>query len=155
MIDRTESAEPADVLLVEPSEDRARLTRDGLSDERSTTQVHVVPDGEAALSFLERRDEYADAPSPCLAVLRSELPERGPDALEVLEAVANRPTLARVPTVLTVDEPDDGVVAAAYQRGANAVVPVPVDDEAFRETIDAVAQFWLATARLPNRTDRL
>ena len=155
MIDRTESAEPAEVLLVEPSEDRARLTRDGLSDERSTTRVHLVQDGEAALSFLERRGEYADAPTPCLAVLRSDLPERGPDGLDVLEALTDTRELARIPTVVTVDDPDDDVVEAAYQLGANAVVPTPDDSEAFLGTMSHVAQFWIATARLPNRNDRL
>ena len=158
MIDRRETAEPADVLLVEPSEERARLSRDGLTDGGETdsrTRIHVVPDGEAALEFLERRGEYADAPAPSLAVVRFDLPDSGPDALEVLEAMAERPELARIPTVVTADDPAEAVIADAYLEGANAVVPTPSDPESYRETMAFVARFWIATARLPNRTDRL
>ena len=155
MIDRSESADSADVLLVEPSDDRARLAKDRLTDGRSTTRVHVVPDGDAALAFLEQRDEYADAPTPCLAVLRAGLPASGSDALGLLEALTETRELARIPTIVTVGDPDDDVVAAAYQRGANAVVPTPDGSEAFRETMASIRQFWIATARLPNRNDRL
>lgn len=154
MIDRSESAEPADVVVVEPSDERARLTRDGFSGEGSTTTVHAVSDGSEALAFLEGRDEYADAPTPCLVVLRLELPGAGPDGLEVLERMAERTELARIPVVATADEPDD-VVTDAYDRGANAVVPTPSDPAALVETMELVARFWIGTARLPNRIDRL
>ena len=155
MIDRTESAEAADVLLVEPSDERARLVRDGFTDERSATTVHTVSDGDEALAFLEGRDEYADAPTPCLAVLRLDLPEPGPDGLAVLEELASRRELARIPVIVTADRIDEGVVDDAYGRGANAVVPTSSDPEELVETMEMVARFWIATARLPNRNDRL
>lgn len=154
MIDRSASAEPADVLLVEPSDERTRLTRDAFSGGQSTT-VHAVPDGESALAFLEGRDEYADAPAPSLVVLRLSLPEPGPDGLDVLERTAERTELARIPVVAIADEPDDDVVTEAYVRGANAVVPTPSDPAALSETMERVAEFWIGTARLPNRIDRL
>ncbi|QRV14837.1 response regulator [Haloterrigena salifodinae] len=154
MIDRSESAEPADVLLVEPSEERARHTRDGFSDTGATT-MHVVSDGDEALAFLEGRDDYADAPAPCLVVLRLGLPAPGPDGLAVLERMAEQTTLARIPVVVTVDEPEDDVVTDAYNRGANAVLPTPSEPAALAETMARVAEFWIATARLPNRIDRL
>lgn len=152
MIDRSKAAEPADVLLVEPSDERARRTRDGFLDTGSTT-IHEVSDGDEALAFLEGRDEYADAPAPCLVVLRLELP--GPDGLDVLERMAERTDLSRIPVVVTVDDPDDDVVTDAYKRGANAVLPTPSDPAALAETMERVAEFWIATARLPNRIDRL
>ncbi|NUB92411.1 response regulator [Haloterrigena sp. SYSU A558-1] len=154
MIDRGESAEPADVLLVEPSDERARHTRDGFSDTGATT-MHAVSDGDEALAFLEGRDEYADAPAPCLVVLRLELPGPGPDGVDVLERMAERTELSRIPVVVTVDEPEDDVVTDAYNRGANAVLPTPSDPAALAETMARVAEFWIATARLPNRIDRL
>lgn len=152
MIDRSKAAEPADVLLVESSDERARRTRDGFLDTGSTT-IHEVSDGDEALAFLEGRDEYADAPAPCLVVLRLELP--GPDGLEVLERMAERTDLARIPVVAIADEPDDDVVTDAYDRGANAVVPTPSDPAALVETMELIARFWIGTARLPNRVDRL
>lgn len=156
MIDRRDAADPADVLLVEPSDERARSARDRLSGGRSrATTVHAVSDGDEALAFLEGRDEHADAPTPSLVVLRLDLPDSGPDGLGVLERTAQRRELARIPVVATVDESTDAVVGDAYDRGANAVVSTPSDSEAFLETIGLIAQFWLATARLPNRIDRL
>lgn len=152
MIDRSASA--ADVLLVEPSDERTRLTSDAFSGGESTA-IHAVSDGDAALAFLEGRDEYADAPAPCLVVLRLELPEPGPNGLDVLERTAEQTELARIPVVATADAPDDDLVTEAYVRGANAVLPTPSDPAALTETMERVAEFWLATARLPNRTDRL
>ncbi|QSW99089.1 response regulator [Haloterrigena alkaliphila] len=155
MIDRSKSAEVADVLLVEPSDELARLTRDGLSDGGGKTTVHAVSDGDEALAFLERREPYADAPTPCLVVLRAELPAPGPDGLEVLESMADRTELVRIPVIVTADTPADDLVREAYDLGANAVVPTPGDPDTYLETVEKTSRFWIATARLPNRIDRL
>ncbi|ELY49139.1 response regulator [Natronolimnohabitans innermongolicus] len=154
MIDRNEFAEPADVLLVEPSPDAAAWIRDGLTDDRAKTTVHAVSTGDDALAFLERRGEYADAPAPCLVLLRCDLPESGPDGFDVLEAISEEPSIDRVPSIALLETLSDDAVGEAYQRGANAVVPTPTDRAKLVETMELVAQFWIATARLPNRIDR-
>ncbi|MDQ2051331.1 response regulator [Natronolimnohabitans sp. A-GB9] len=155
MIDRSQSAESTDVLLIDPSPETARLIRAGVADRHPTTVFHTVADGADALDFLHRDGEYTDAPRPALVVLRLELPEPGPDGLDVLEAIDRTPGLPSVPVVVTVASPTEEVIQEAYQRGANAVVPIPDEPDALAETMDRVARFWIATARLPNRDDRL
>lgn len=155
MTDRNEFAEPAEILLVEPSDEIVEALRTGFSDGRSKTTLHRVTAAEAALEFLERRGEYADAPVPCLVLLRADLPDPGPDGIEVLEAMSRERELARIPTLVLAASPTDAVVRQAYERGANAVVPTPDDPDALTEVMESVAQFWIATARLPNREDRI
>lgn len=155
MIDRTESADPAHVLLVEPSPEAGDAIRDGLSSRGSEMIFSAAEDGSEALDVLHQRGEYADAPRPCLVILRFDLPESGPDGAAVLEALAEETTLSRIPVIVTATSPSDDAVREAYQLGANAVVPTPDDPDALVETMELVAEFWIATARLPNRADRL
>lgn len=155
MIDRRESAEPATVLLVEPSVETAQVVRDGLTEAQSSTNVRHVSDGDDALAFLERRDAYTDAPRPCLVVLRDERRESGPDGVAVLQAMGERTELERIPVVVLTTSPSDEAVREAYHEGANAVVPISTEPDALRETTELLSQFWIATARLPNRIDRL
>lgn len=154
MIDRNEFADPADVLLVDPSGTAAGPVRDGLAEAGANAELSVVERGRDALAFHEGRDPYADAPDPCLVLVRTETTDPGADALEFLETIREEPSTGEVPVVVLVESPADQFVAAAYHRGANAVVPVPVDDDAVVETIAGIVRFWLSTARLPNRADR-
>ncbi|MXV63406.1 response regulator [Natronorubrum sp. JWXQ-INN-674] len=154
MIDRSKTADPANVLLVEPADETARLARTAFSNDGSKTTIHTVSDGEAALEFLHRCGEYADAPRPCLVILRLDLPDSGPDGTAVLEEMRQATTLARIPVVVTVDSPTPDTASALYQLGANAVVSTPADSDSLLETLELVAQFWIDTARLPNRNDR-
>ncbi|WP_137288281.1 response regulator [Natronorubrum halophilum] len=154
MIDRSTSAEQATVLLVEPSDEIARLMADELATEYSNTTLHTVGGNDDALEYLHRRGEDAGSQAPCLVVLRY---DRGPNpsGAQVLETMREETALARIPVVATVDSPTRTTVHEAYRLGANAVVPIPSDPDALVETMQPVVRFWIATARLPNRVDRL
>jgi CheY-like chemotaxis protein len=64
------------VLLVEDNPADARLCSEALRETASTSDLHVVPDGEAALSFLRREGEWKDAPIPDLVLLDLNLPKK-------------------------------------------------------------------------------
>ena len=154
MIDRSNTDESTDVLLVEPADEFARLARDGFSGNRPKTTVHTVSDGTDALDFLAQRGAYTDVPTPSLIVFRLDCSESESDGLTALEELTSEPALARIPVVVMADSPSEETVQEAYRPSVNAVVSTPTDPDAFLETMDLIAQFWIATARLPNRTDR-
>jgi CheY-like chemotaxis protein len=73
----------ADVLLVEDDPGDVLLT----GDHHPGLPLHVVGDGETAMRFLRRTDDFAGMPRPALVVLDLNLPHRnGPEVLGEVKA---------------------------------------------------------------------
>ena len=68
---------PIEMLLVEDNPDDVDLTIEALEDAKIANRLHVVSDGVAALSFLNREGEYVQAPRPDLILLDLNLPKKG------------------------------------------------------------------------------
>ena len=134
----------ANVLLVEDNPGDVRLVREAFAQGPVESDLHVVWDGEAALSFLRQTDEYVDAPRPDLVLLDLNLPKTTGE--EVLAAVAADPTLTQIPVVVLTSSDASKDVAGAYDRQANAYVRKPIDPEAFMSRIEQIQTFWLSTA---------
>jgi CheY-like chemotaxis protein len=58
-----------DILLVDDSETDAKLTLEALRRGKLKNNIHHVSDGEEAMRFLLKQDEYTDAPRPDLILL--------------------------------------------------------------------------------------
>ena len=79
------SERPIQILLVEDNAAGVHLTLTALRDARSSSEVHVVADGEAALAFLMRTGDHAKAPRPDIVFLDLNLPKV--DGYQVLAAM--------------------------------------------------------------------
>ena len=145
----TEPAEPIVVLLVEDDAGDELMTREALEDHKLANALHVVRDGEQALSFLFRRDPYADAPRPDLILLDLNLPRK--DGRQVLAELKSDATLAQIPVVVLSTSDADTDILNAYSLHANCYVAKPVELDAFFDAMRAVEQFWLSVAVLPAR----
>ena len=53
-----------DVLLVEDDEGDVLMTREAFEHHKLRNQLHVVPDGVEAISFLRREGKHEGAPRP-------------------------------------------------------------------------------------------
>jgi CheY-like chemotaxis protein len=140
-------AKVIDVLLVEDDPGDVLMTREAFADNKVRNRLSVVSDGVAALDFLRKAGEHADAPTPDLILLDLNLPRM--DGREVLEAVKSDVALRQIPVVvLTTSEAEEDVVRS-YSLHANAYVTKPVDFDRFIEVVRQIDEFFVEVVRLP------
>lgn len=145
MIDATPNAR-IDLLLVEDDPGDAVMTQEALSNAKVLHNLHVVDNGEAAISFLRQEAPYADAPRPDLIFLDLNLPRV--DGREVLAFVKGDASLRRIPLVVLTTSDSEDDIATSYDLQANAFVTKPVDFSSFLSAVRQVDGF-LTVARLP------
>ncbi len=130
-----------DILLVEDNDGDVGLIQECLKNSRVPVRLHVVDDGEKAMRFLHRHEEYGAVPRPDLIVLDLNLPRKS--GREVLAEVKADPALESIPiTVFTSSEVEDDM-HHAYARHVNAYVHKPENYEDFARTIKSMVDFWL------------
>jgi CheY-like chemotaxis protein len=136
-----------EILLVEDNAGDVRLTREALKEGRIRNRLHVVSDGEHALRFLRKQDEYADAPRPDLILLDLNLPRL--DGREVLTDIKNDPLLKQIPVVVLTSSRAEKDLLSAYDQHANCFITKPVGFEDFMEVVRSIESFWLSIVVLP------
>ena len=137
------------VLLVEDNEADAFVVRQCFEELDATIELTVVSDGARALDVLLERGE-ARRCRPDLVLLDLNLPGRhGKDVLRDLRSDAQTRGL---PVVIFSSSECRADVDACYDLAANAYMTKSMSFEATRSSLDAVRQFWLATAILPTST---
>ena len=136
-----------DVLLVEDDQGDVLMTKEAFAHYKIRNELHVATDGEQALRFLRRVDEYADAPRPGLILLDLNLPRR--DGREVLAEIKADPELRTIPVVvLTTSEAEEDILRS-YSLHANAYVSKPVDFDRFVDVIRRIDDFFVTVVKLP------
>lgn len=133
----------AEVLLVDDSAADVELTLHALRQRAFIKDVQVARDGEEALDFLfctGNFDGPACRPLPQLILLDLKLPKV--DGLTVLKRIkADRRTRA-IPVIVLTSSVEERDLLATYDLGANSYIQKPVDFDEFRETVNALGQYW-------------
>lgn len=138
---------PLEMLLVEDNPDDVDLTIEALEDTKVANRLHVVTDGVAALSFLRREGQYAQAPRPAIILLDLNLPKK--DGREVLANIKADPVLRRIPVIVLTTSSSQDDIQRAYAMHANCYITKPVDFEQFVQVVQAIENFWLTMVQLP------
>jgi two-component system, chemotaxis family, response regulator Rcp1 len=136
-----------EILLVDDSPSDLDLIRDALAAGPCQGRVHTVPDGEEAIAFLRRSGAYGSAARPDLIILDLNLPRK--DGRVVLADFKSEPTLRSIPVVVFTTSHSRKDIARSYELGANCYVSKPGSLEDFRKAVQAIQQFWLSVACLP------
>ncbi len=145
------NAAPVDILLVEDNPAEVRLTRRILDDARVLSKLHVAEDGLAAMRFLNRTGEYADAPRPDLSLLDLNLPKK--DGREVLAAVKGDPEFKSIPVVVMTSSEAPRDILRSYELQANCYIIKPIDLDSFVSALKSFEDFWLNVVRLPREEE--
>ncbi|RQG91568.1 response regulator [Natrarchaeobius halalkaliphilus] len=137
-----QSQEPIEILLVEPNPGDSRLFTESFKDAKIVNNLHVVSDGEAALDFVNQRDDYADRPRPDLILLEPRLP--GKSGMEVLAELNNEPAFSAIPIVILTSSETEEDIAKSHGLDADQYIQKPVEPDEFIDFVQSVEEFWLA-----------
>ena len=136
--------EPVLVLLVEDNMDHAELVIRTLEDHRIANKIKHFLDGQTALDYLLRRNEYEDpesSPRPHMILLDLRLPRV--DGLEVLRIVKENDELKSIPIIILTTSEADKDVARAYSHHVNSYLVKPVGFEDFSKLMNDLGFYWL------------
>ena len=142
---------PINILLVEDEEAHAVIVKRNLDDFKLANKIWHVTDGQAALDYLYRRNDYSEplsSPKPDLILLDLRLPRV--DGLEVLKIVKSDPELVRIPVVIMTTSAAEKDITKAYDNHANSYLVKPLDLEQFMPMLKSMGFYWLIWNQSPN-----
>ncbi|SRR5579885_3233039 len=137
----------AEILLVEDNPGDIRLVQEAFKEGGFTCKLHVVRDGEQAISFLRKKGAYEKSPRPSLVLLDLNLPRKS--GREVLAEIKQEHSLKCIPVVVfsTSTNPED--INAAYRLQANCYIVKPEDMDSLIQLSKLIERFWFRTVWLP------
>ena len=138
---------PVEILLVEDNDADVRLTREAMVDGKVANNLHHVPDGVAALEFLNRKGRYAKVPRPDLILLDLNLPRK--DGREVLAEIKGDRRFATIPVVVLTTSAAEEDVLRSYGLHANCYIVKPIALDQFITVVRSIESFWLCIVTLP------
>lgn len=137
-------AEPILVMLVEDNADHAELVIRTMETHHIPTRILHISDGESALDYLLRRNDYSDpesSPRPYMILLDLRLPRV--DGIEVLRMVKEEAELRAIPVVILTTSEAEKDLTHAYQNYVNSYLVKPVGFEDFSNLMKDIGVYWL------------
>jgi len=121
-----------------------------LQDGRSHLDITVLGDGEQAVDYLQRRNQYSNQSgedAPDFVLLDLNLPKMS--GHEVLTEARKCDDLKSIPIIILTSSDATRDIATSYALGANCYVTKPGELAAFQATMKAVGEFWCRVVQLP------
>jgi chemotaxis family two-component system response regulator Rcp1 len=139
----TPSRRPFEVALVEDSRQESWLILEAMKKDRRKLNIAVLPDGERASDYLQRRDsgEAAFYRRPDLIILDLSIPRK--DGFCLLAELRDSSELKDVPVVVFTGHEDLEEINRCYALGANCVLTKPAEMERYIDMVRAVEHYWL------------
>jgi len=138
------------ILLAEDREDDIFLIRKAFREAYISNPLHVVRDGEEAISYLAGDGKYSNReefPLPDLMLLDLKMPRV--DGFEVLTWIRQQPSLAALRVVVLTSSDALRDVNRAYQLGANSFMVKPLEFEDVLHMSKFVTTYWLTMSKKP------
>src|SRR5688572_19485364 len=132
------------ILLVEDDHKDIELLLSALAENRLANEVQVVRDGEEALDYLYRREQFRlrHPGNPAVVLLDLKLPKV--HGLDVLRQIEYDEKLKKVPVVVLTSSTEAPDLEQSYELGVNAYVVKPVD---FAQFVTALKQIGRSEER--------
>jgi CheY-like chemotaxis protein len=129
------------ILHVEDNPDDVMLMSLAFNRAGVGAKLHVVSDGDAAITALEQ--SFANGGPPVCVLLDVKLPRIS--GLEVLAWIREQPSLRRLPVILLTSSSQTADINRAYDLGANSFLVKPPDLDSLTQLVKTVAHYWVQT----------
>lgn len=144
-----ESKKTVHILLVEDNEGDILLTQDAFEESKINTEISVARNGQEALDFLYKRNDFLDVKKPDLILLDINLPIY--NGHEVLKQIKQDANLKKIPVIMLTTSGYSNDIGQAYENNCNSYVKKPLDMDEFLEAILKIENFWLEICTLPSK----
>jgi CheY-like chemotaxis protein len=138
------SSEPSvtmEILLVEDEMEDANITIQALRRGKMRCRVTLVCDGEEAIRFLCRKQEFARAPKPDLVLLDMLLPKK--EGQHVLAEIRRNVELMDIPVIVLSGSLVHRVILEAEGLRVDGFMAKPVDLNKFIAAVKSLHRSWL------------
>lgn len=132
------------VLLVEDSDDDALIMKMACQRTGIPHTLKIVPDGNAAISYLMGTGLYAERdahPLPDLVFLDIKLPKRS--GHDVLEWIRNQPAFKSLPVVMLTMSEKPSDISRAYSLGVTSYLRKIPGQVEFGQAVRVILKYWL------------
>ncbi len=140
---------PVHILLVEDNEGDILLIREAFEEAKLVITISIAKDGEKAIKFLEKQDDYKDEKTPDLIILDVNLPRK--NGHEVLCHIKQSTTLKHLPVIMLTTSSSERDISLSYKNHANCYITKPVDVEDFLKAVLSIENFWISLVQLPTQ----
>lgn len=130
------------ILVVEDSEDHARLIMRTLKKANLMNKIMHFKNGEEVMNFLKKKENYIDNIQlvPMLILLDVKLPLKS--GFQVLEEIKYDDKLKEIPIVMLTTTSSSDDIAKALRMGANDYIVKPVKFADFTEKVSKLGYYW-------------
>ncbi len=136
-----------DILLVEDNEDDVIMTMEAFADAGISNDIHVVRDGEEALSFLHQKGKFVDAHHPGLILLDINLPRK--NGMELLEEIKADATLRHIPIIMLTTSDREEDIVRSFSIGACSYITKPAGFKDFVDVAQKFSLYWALVTHIP------
>jgi CheY-like chemotaxis protein len=133
------------VLLADADADARAMMRDALLEGTGPCHLRTVESAAELERYL--RDPNPANPKPALVLVDLDLPDE--DGVCALARIKRDADLRHIPVVVLASRPDATATAAAYEAGANTVIPKPATFIELVRLVKVLTAYWLEAAALP------
>jgi CheY-like chemotaxis protein len=139
------------ILLVEDNPDDVFFMRRALKAAGIENPLFVAQDGQEAIDYLKRGDQFADRSQfemPCLIFLDLKLPNLS--GHEVLEWLRSQENLRQLVVLVLTTSRERRDIDQAYRNGANAYLVKPSSPPELLQMLVSIKDFWLKYNNFPS-----
>ncbi|MBS9524540.1 response regulator [Litoribacter ruber] len=141
---------PIKILLIEDNEGDILLTLEAFEEGKIFNTIQVIRDGESAIDYLEKRNDFVRASRPDLILLDVNLPKK--NGHEVLKYIKQTEHLKSIPVIMLTTSSSQVDIDSAYKNYANCYITKPVEVSDFIEAVGKIEDFWINIVQLPTNS---